>query len=120
MSAALKKTTGSAGVAAPGLLGVVVVVQPDAHDLADPRHRRPDAHPGVVERGQHTGVGRGPYPVQGELVGEQLAVDVRHQAGQVPQGPVGVEQRRTLFTGVAYAQQLHGQSPLVERGPADG
>lgn len=106
---------GGGGLA--GLGGVPVVVQPDAHDLADPGDRRAHAQPGRVERGQHTGTGGGPDPVQGGGVGEQTAVDVVDQRGQVAKRPVLVEQGGTLGSGRADTQQLHGLLPVVEAGP---
>ncbi len=101
-----------------GLAGVVVVVQPDAHDLADACHRRSDAQPRGVQGGQRTGLGGGPYPAQRALVGEQFAVDVRHDARQVSQGPVGVEQRGPLRPRRTDSQQLHDPQLLARGQPA--
>ncbi|GAA3142673.1 hypothetical protein GCM10017687_69330 [Streptomyces echinatus] len=101
----------------PRLAGVVVVVEADADDLPDPAERGSDAQPGRVQHGQLTGLGRRPHPAERGGVGEERAVDVVHEARQVPQGPVGVEQRGALGPGRTDSQQLHGHNLPRSRAP---
>lgn len=95
---------------------VPVVVQPDAHDLADPADRGADAQPFRVQGRELAGRRGVPYAGQYGVVGEQGPVHIRDQAGQVAQGPVLVEQRGALRSGRSDTQQLHGHSPVVEGG----
>ena len=110
----------------PGLAPRGLVVQPDAHDLADPGHRRADAQPGRVERGQLAGRGGGADPRQRRVVGEQRSVDVRHKARQVPQD----SRPRRAARGVPPPPFRHAAASSVQlpwsrvgpgrSGPADG
>ena len=49
VSGAFMNRIGSCGMRGAGLGCVVVVVQPDAHDLADPGQRRADPQPRPVQ-----------------------------------------------------------------------
>ena len=105
MSAALKKRTGSAGGAAPVSARVVVVVQPDADDLADSVDRRPDSHASVFEPRQvRTALLQLQLQPLQCLGGEGRGDDVGHEVAYVDQAPVRQQGGRTLRAGRAHTQ----------------
>ncbi len=103
-----------------GLAGVVVVVEPDADDLADAGQRRAGAQPRRVQRRQSVGVVGGPAHLgQRGVGGEKGGVETWDDAGEVAEDSGPVEQGGALGTRRSDTQQFHGRTPVVARG-ADG
>jgi len=100
----------------PGLLGVVLVVQSDAEDLAGQRHGGTEARR-VVRRGGRGG-GRGeasdlvPAGVDLEEVGGELAVA---GAFQVDGAAAGQQHRPVLQVGKSHAMILRFRKPRVQK-----
>jgi len=86
-----------------GLGGVRGVVHPDAHDLAGRGERRADARVPVGQDGQPAG-GEGVGGPGRAVAGQERAVDVVGEPGQVEQGPVVVADRRSFPPGRAQSQ----------------
>ncbi len=100
----------------PRLGGVVVVVQPDADDLADPAEGRADPQPRGVQGGQDAGRGGGgPYPGECGGVGEQVAVDVGNDPRQITQCPVAIEKCGALGARRTDSKQLQRSSSSWSR-----
>ena len=88
---------GSVGDGRAGLLGVVPVVQPDAHHLAGVGDRRAEPLPGDLEFGEKAG-SQG-VPCGGDAaLGEEPAVDVRCHRAQIEGAAGVVEERRGLLS----------------------
>ncbi len=103
-------TTGSAGSAAPGLLGVVAVVEADADDLAGARDRGADALALAVELGELAE--RVAHPVEA-AAREERRVEVARDAARVEQAPARAHDRDLVARRAQPRESEQFSHPMV-------
>ena len=111
----LDEDRGLLGQWKPDLLGVVRVVEPDAHDLSDTCQGATEAGPALHER-EPCRLDHAEAPKSRRR--QDIRRDVLHHPREIPQLAFAIDEPRLFRAGPAVAYELHGCLPLGVRPPS--